>query len=152
VLNIFIRHAGVCTKTLPVGFSKTVSFFLTLAIALRGTLSALNRLLKPVLLPLIDCLLVWVSLQFMRMIWISEIRNGKDFGVSFVPYALPAFSVWFVLSAAFTGLYDKKYRPLKCCYRLHLQCKYVGSIFSFTGEFRFSRGVILWGGILSLRC
>jgi GT2 family glycosyltransferase len=130
--------------------AKLLSFFLTLAIAVRGFLSALNRLLKPILLPLIDCLVVWVSLQFMRMIWISEIRNGKDFGVSFIPYALPAFAGWFVLSAAFTGLYDKKLQTSKMLLSLAFAVMSTLAVYSLLPEdFRFSRGVILWGGIFA---
>lgn len=132
------------------GSAKLLSVFLTLAIALRGFLSALNRLLKPILLPLIDGLIVWISLQLMRMIWISEVRNGKDFGVAFVPYALPAFSIWFVLSAAFTGSYDKKFQTSKMLLSLAFAVVSTLAVYSLLPEnFRFSRGVILWGGIFA---
>ncbi|MDB5209328.1 MAG: hypothetical protein JWQ30_155, partial [Sediminibacterium sp.] len=131
------------------GTSKIFSIFLTLAIALRGSLSALNRLLKPMLLPIIDGVLVWLSLQFMRMLWVSEIRNGKDFGVAFLPYALPAFSLWFVLSAAFTGSYDKRYRASKTLLSLAFAVVSMLAVYSLLPEnIRFSRGVILWGGII----
>jgi GT2 family glycosyltransferase len=132
------------------GSAKLLSLFLTLAIALRGFLSALNRLLKPVLLPLADYLIAWGSLQLMRMIWISEIRNGKDFGVSFVPYVLPVFSMWFVLSAALTGSYDKKFRNSKMLLSLVFAVVSTLAVYSLLPEsFRFSRGVILWGGIFA---
>ncbi|MES2374710.1 MAG: glycosyltransferase [Bacteroidota bacterium] len=132
------------------GSAKLLSVFLTLAIALRGFLSAINRLLKPVLLPLIDGLIAWISLQFMRMIWISEIRNGKDFGVAFVPYALPAFSVWFVLSASFVGSYDKKFQTSKMLLSLAFAVVSTLAVYSLLPEnFRFSRGVILWGGLFA---
>jgi GT2 family glycosyltransferase len=132
------------------GSAKIFSLFLTLAIALRGSLSALNRLLKPVLLPLIDMALVWLSLQFVRVIWVSEIRNGKDFGIAFVPYALPAFSMWFILSAAFTGAYDKRYRHSKTLLSLAFAVLSMLAAYSLLPEsIRFSRGVILWGGVLA---
>lgn len=131
------------------GPAKIFSIFLTLAIALRGLFSALTRLLKPVLLPIIDGVLVWLSLQFMRMLWVSEIRNGKGFGVAFLPYALPAFSLWFVLSAAFTGSYDKRYRSSKTLLSLAFAVVSTLAVYSLLPEnIRFSRGVILWGGII----
>ncbi|MEO8171539.1 MAG: glycosyltransferase [Sediminibacterium sp.] len=132
------------------GSAKIFSIFLTVAIALRASLSVLNRLLKPVLLPLIDLVFVWMSLQLVRIFWISEIRDGKDFGVGFVPYALPIFSLWFVLSAAFTGSYDKRYRTSKTLLSLAFAVVSMLAIYSLLPEsIRFSRGVILWGGILA---
>ncbi|MEO7531705.1 MAG: glycosyltransferase, partial [Sediminibacterium sp.] len=95
------------------GTGKVLAVFLRIAIVLRGLLSAINRLLKPILLPLIDGLLIWLSLQAMRIFWIQEMRDGKDFGIAFISYALPAFSLWFILSVAFTGLYDKRYKTSK---------------------------------------
>jgi GT2 family glycosyltransferase len=132
------------------GSAKLLSVFLTLAIALRGFISVLNRLLKPILLPLIDCLIVWACLQFFRMLWINEIRDGKDFGVSFIPYALPAFSIWFVLSAAFTGSYDRKFQTSKMLLSLAFAVVSTLAAYSLLPEsFRFSRGVILCGGLIA---
>lgn len=132
------------------GSAKVFSLFLTLAIALRGSLSVLNRLLKPVLLPIIDFVLAWISLQCMRMIWVSEIRNGKDFGVAFVPYALPAFSLWFILSAGLAGAYDKRYRTSKTLLSIAFALLSMLAVYSLLPEhIRFSRGVILWGGMLA---
>ena len=131
------------------GPAKIFPFFLKMAIALRALLSAINRLIKPVLLPLIDGLLVWLSLHAMRLVWIHEIRNGKEFGVPFIPYALLLFPVLFILSATFTGLYDKKYKTSKTLLSLAFATISMLAVYSLLPEtVRFSRGVIIWGGVL----
>jgi GT2 family glycosyltransferase len=131
------------------GAGKLFAIFLQLAIIVRGLLSALSRFFKPVALPIIDGLLLWLSLQAMRFAWITYFRNGKDFGVDFVPYALPVFSAWFVLCAAFTGLYDKRYKNSKTILSLAFAMLSMLAVYSLLPEkIRFSRGVFFWGGLM----
>jgi GT2 family glycosyltransferase len=130
------------------GAGKLFAVFLQLAIIVRGLLSAISRLFKPIVLPLADGLLLWLSLRAMCLVWISYFRNGKDFGVAFVPYALPVFSAWFVLCAAFTGLYDKRYKTSKTILSLAFAVISMLAVYSLLPEqMRFSRGVFLWGGL-----
>jgi GT2 family glycosyltransferase len=130
------------------GSAKIFSGLLKFAIALRAILSACKRLIKPVLLPLTDGLLVWFALQSMRVLWINEVRNGKDFGVAFVAYALPAFSALFVLCGALTGLYDRRYKVSKTFLSLVFSVLGIMAVYSLLPEnLRFSRGVILWGTV-----
>ncbi len=131
------------------GAGKLFSVFLQFAIAARAAFSACKRLLRPVALPLIDGLLVWISLQTMRWVWITNIRHGKDFGVAFVPYALPAFSVLFIVCAAFSGLYDKRYKTSQTLLSIAFAALCMLAVYSLLPEaIRFSRGVIMWGGML----
>ncbi len=131
------------------GHAKIFVIFLKMAIALRGLFSAINRLIKPFFLPLADGLLVWLSLHAMRLVWIYEIRNRKEFGVPFIPYALLLFAILFILSAAFTGLYDKKNKTSKTLVSLVFATVSMLAAYSLLPEaIRFSRGVIICGGIL----
>jgi GT2 family glycosyltransferase len=131
------------------GAGKLFSVFLQMAIGLRATVSALHKMIKPIVFPATDVLLVWISLWIMKSIWISQIRNGKDFGVGFVLYALPLFSTGFVLAAAVTGLYDRKYQTSKALASLAFAVISILALYSLLPEnIRFSRGVIFWGGIL----
>ena len=131
------------------GAGKLFAVFLQMAIGLRATVSALDKTIKSIVLPATDVLLVWLSLWMMKFIWISQIRNGKEFGVAFVLYALPIFSFGFVLAAAVTGLYDRKYRTSKTLASLAFAVISILAVYSLLPEnIRFSRGVIFWGGIL----
>ncbi len=131
------------------GTAKLFSVFLQFAIALRALISGLTKMIKPVILPLIDSVWVWLSLQWVRMIWINYIRNGKDFGVPMIPYALPVFAVLFVLAATLTGLYDKSYKTSKTLVSVAFATVGILACYSLLPEkIRFSRGVILCGGLL----
>ncbi len=131
------------------GGAKIFSVFIRVAIAIRGMLSALNKLSKPVLLPLIDGLLIFASLQWVRTIWIHTVRDGKDFGVPFIPYALPLFSLLFIVAASGTGLYDKMYKTSKTLVALTFATVSVLAVYALLPEeLRFSRGVMIGGGLL----
>ena len=128
---------------------KLFSVLLQFAIACRAAVSAAKRILKPVLLPVIDGAMVWLSLQLIKMVWVTVVRNRKDFGVPFVPYALPAFSLLFVLMAAFVGLYDRKQKNATTILSVAFATLSILAAYSLLPEtIRFSRGVIVWGGLL----
>jgi GT2 family glycosyltransferase len=88
----------------PAGTAKWFSYFIRLAIALRATIAAIGRVLKPILLPLADGLIVWFFLKAVSLFWVSQLRHGKDFGVPFISYGLALFALMFIAAAAFAGL------------------------------------------------
>ncbi len=129
---------------------KSLTVFLQLAIGLRAALAAINRLIRPLVWPLADGMLVWLSLQLTRFFWIQQFRNGKDFGVAFLDYALPVFSLLFVGAAAFAGMYDLRTRLSQMFSSLVFAILSVLSVYSLLPEtLRFSRGVMLWGSLLA---
>jgi GT2 family glycosyltransferase len=124
-------------------------FFINLAIWCRAGISFLNRLIKPVLLPLIDAGLVWLSLQVTRMAWIKLVRGGVDFHVPFIRYALPLFAVLFVVSAALAGLYDRTYRSSRGLAAMVLSIVATLAVYALLPEsLRFSRGVMIIGSLV----
>lgn len=134
-------------KHYTTGYAKIFSYFIRLAITFRAVVTALDRMLRPVLLPIIDGAIVWLSLKTFSLIWISQIRNGKDFGFQYLSFALLFFTVVFIFSAAFIGLYDKLYKPSKTLMSVSFALVSMLAVYSLLPEsLRFSRGVILWGG------
>ena len=131
------------------GTAKWFGWCIRLAIMGRALLSAFFRLVKPVLLPLIDFCLVWLSLQFTRIQWVTMVRHGTGFGVPFISYALPMFTMVYISTAAFMGLYDKRYKTSRTVLSVAFAMICVLAVYSLLPEtLRFSRGVMLWGGML----
>lgn len=129
---------------------KSLAVFLQLAIGLRAALATIIRLIRPLAWPLADGMVVWLSLQLTRLFWIQQFRNGKDFGVAFLDYALPVFSLLFVGAAAFAGMYDLRTRLSQMFSSLVFAILSVLSVYSLLPEtLRFSRGVMLWGSLLA---
>ncbi|MCW3087369.1 MAG: hypothetical protein JWQ78_755, partial [Sediminibacterium sp.] len=129
--------------------STAFSYFIRVAISFRALAAVLHRLIRPVMMPLADTATVWVSLQLVRWGWVSGIRNGRDFNVPFTAYGLPLLAGWFVASAAFMGLYDKGYKVSRTLPALVLATVSMLAAYSLLPEsIRFSRAVILFGGLL----
>jgi GT2 family glycosyltransferase len=136
-------------KHYQAGAAKRFAWLIRLAITIRGGLSFASRILKPVLLPLIDFLLVWLAMQAMRGFWISQVRQGVDFHVNFLPYALPLFAFVFVAGAGVAGLYDKLYKRSRSFVAVALGFIAVLAVYAVLPEsVRFSRGVIFFGVLL----
>ncbi len=131
------------------GAAKWFGWCIRLAIMASAVVSAFLRLVKPVLLPLIDFCLVWLSLQFTRIQWVNIVRHGRGFGVPFISYALPLFAMVYILTAAFIGLYDKHYKTSRTVLSVAFAMVCILAAYSLLPEtLRFSRGVMLWGGML----
>lgn len=132
------------------GYNLIFSWFIRLAITIRGLLAGLHKISKPVLLPVTDFLLAWLSIQAMRLYWIYFIRNGLDFGPAFIPYAILCFAGLFTGAAAFMGLYDNAQKTSRTLVSLGFAVLLLLAAYSLLPEsLRFSRGVILWGGALA---
>jgi len=136
-------------KHYKTGPAKLFSYFIRVAITCRAMVTALGRVLKPVLFPVIDGAMVWLALKMVSLLWISQIRNGKGFGFPYLSYALPFFAAVFILAAAFIGLYERVYKTSKTLLSIAFAAISILAVYSLLPEtLRFSRGVILWGGIL----
>jgi len=129
--------------------AKWFAYFIRFAITCRAIIAVLDRIARPIILPVSDGVIVGLSLKAVSLFWVSQIRQGKDFGVPFMVYALPLFSVIFIASAAFIGLYDRAYKTSKTILAVAFAAVSMLAVYSLLPEsIRFSRGVILWGGIL----
>ena len=131
------------------GTAKLFSYFIQIAITCRAIITAVERLVRRVLLPVIDGTIVWLTLKSVSLLWISQVRNGKGFGFEYLSYAIVFFSGVFISSAAFTGLYDKRYKTAKTLFSVAFAAVSMLAIYSLLPEsMRFSRGVIFGGGLM----
>ncbi len=129
--------------------AKLFSFFIRLAIWGRALLSILARLFNKIGLPLTDALIVFLSLFFVERGWVHFISH-REFGTYFAPYAIPVFTLVFLLAATITGMYDNLYKPSKAFLSSVSAIIVMLAVYSLLPEqVRFSRGVILFGGILA---
>ncbi len=131
------------------GAARTYSFLLKFAIGCRAIISALKNLTKSFLLPLQDFGLIWLSFYLISLFWVYTIRDGKPFGLGFLPYAFPVYALWYILSAYFTGLYDSNPKTSKSLLSVSFATISLLAFYSLLPEsIRFSRGVILIGSIM----
>jgi O-antigen biosynthesis protein len=79
------------------------------------------------------------------------VREGHDFIKQLVNISLPGFTLVFLLAATLAGIYDNRYKPLKALYAAVVAIVVMLAVYSLLPErYRFSRGVILFGGLVAL--
>lgn len=131
------------------GPRKFFSFLLKISIRLRSLFTAFKRVIRPFILPVTDTVLLILSLHIFRAAWISLYRNGKDFGVDAIPFIIPAISFCFTSAASFTGLYEPRFRMSRMFSSLVTGFVCMLAMYALLPEqLRFSRGVIVCGGLL----
>lgn len=123
---------------------------INIAIWLRAFVSLFQNLIKKLGLPIVDAAIVSSTLYITQWYWVNYIRLGKPFDNDLVEFAMPAFTVVYVVGAFLSGMYDSVVKPLKSFVSSISAIIVVLAAYSLLPEdMRFSRGVILIGGLIS---
>jgi hypothetical protein len=126
------------------------NFFIHLAIWARAALSALGRFIRAFGLPLIDAGLILLSFWLMKEIWAEYVKPDVRYETRLLWIAFPAFSVVYLLSAYYAGLYDRWYRRVELIQSTLVATVVVLAAYALLPEhYRFSRGMILFGALLA---
>ena len=133
--------------------SSKATFFSTIiniAIWFRAIVSLFQVVINKSGLLLLDAIVVYFSLYFTKEFWIHFIRAGKAFDGPFTQYAVPTFTAVFIMGALLSGIYDNLYKPLKALIASAASVVVLLAFYSLLPEnYRFSRGVILSGGVIA---
>ncbi len=123
---------------------------INLAIWVRALISVLQNLINKSGMLIVDALVVYSVLYFTKYFWINFIRDGNPFDGDFEAYSIPVYTIIFVASALLSGIYDNLYKPMKALVSSATAVVVLLAFYSLLPEtYRFSRGVILAGGILA---
>jgi GT2 family glycosyltransferase len=126
------------------------NFLIHIAIWVRAFLSAATNFIRRIGLPLIDAALILLSFWLMKNIWSQYVRTGIEYERSLLWVAFPAYTVFYLITAYYAGLYDRWYKRSEL-----LQSTIVATIILLAGyallpeRFRFSRGILLFGSMLA---
>lgn len=126
------------------------NIFIHWAIWLRAAFSAVTRFTKRVGFPILDAAIILCSLMAVEFFWKTYVKPGVEVKPLVFKITLPLFTVLFLITASIAGLYDKLYKSLKVWYAMAAAIIINLAAYSLLDEhYRFSRGVILFGGILA---
>ncbi len=121
-----------------------------IAIWFRAFVSLVQNIVNKSGLLLFDAMVVFFSMYFTNEFWIHILRNGKTFDGPLTQYSIPIFTAVFILGALLSGIYDNLYKPLKALVASASAVVVLLAFYSLLPEdYRFSRGVVVGGGILS---
>lgn len=143
-MSLFVhKHYGGAKASI---FNAAIHF----AIWLRALISAIAKLVRWMGLPLIDAIIILLSFWLVKEAWANLVKGGHKYPGPLLRIAFPAFTFVYLVVAYYTGLYNKTFRQktlvrsaltamltLLACYAL------------LPEHYRFSRGIVLFGSILS---
>jgi GT2 family glycosyltransferase len=143
-MSIFVR------KHYSGGRAGVFNLLIHTAIWVRAFLSAATNFIRRVGLPLIDAGLILLSFWLMKNIWSQYVRTGIEYEKRLLWVAFPAYTVFYLITAYYAGLYDRWYKRSEL-----VRSTLVATIILLAGyallpeRLRFSRGILLFGSMLA---
>ncbi len=126
------------------------NFLIHIAIWFRAGLTAIANFIRRVGLPVIDAGLIFLSFWLVKIIWETRIKPDINYQESLIWVAFPVYTVVFLIAAYYAGLYDKNYKISEL-----IRSSLIATIVLLAGysllpeQYRFSRGILLFGSILA---
>jgi O-antigen biosynthesis protein len=134
-------------------FSTMINF----AIYLRAFVSIMSRFFRRIALPLLDIVLIYGGLWFIKDYWESHFifQAGGHYPLLFTYVAMPAYILIWLVSVYLSGGYDKPIKLPKIIQGIVVGTVVILVLYSLLPEsYRFSRALIilgaLWGMIVML--
>lgn len=119
-------------------------FLIQTAIIIRAFFSALGNLLKKIGLPVLDAALILGSFGLTRILWSNYIKQEVNYSPQVLFTAFPAFTALFLITAFYSGLYDKGYKQLQLIRSTTIAALVLLSVYALLPEsIRFSRGILV---------
>lgn len=122
------------------------TFIIQFAIYIRAGAAILNRFLKKSLLPLLDFLVVFSGMFFLKEYWSRNMV--VQYPPEFMLFAVPSYIIIWILSVYFSGGYDQPIRLQKIVRGLFSGTLLILVVYALLPEhYRFSRALILLGAV-----
>ena len=128
-------------------------FILRCSIYLKGIFTYLKNLFSNALLPIIDAVMIYGGLYFIKTFWETNIKTADNFRYpsEFHLIVLPLYILVWLLSLFFAGGYDKPIKNGRVFRGIFFGSLLIASVYAFLPESaRFSRAIILLGSVWAL--
>jgi len=124
-----------------------------LAIWLRAGLSVCKQFIKQSGLPLFDGILIWLMFWGAKEIWSNTVRTDIVHPPLLIIQSFTGFALLFLVISYYTGLYQHKFRYKYLMQSGTAMLFFLLAIYALLPlEFRFSRGIVVMGSLLSVVC
>ena len=125
------------------------SFLINMAVIFRALVTIVLNLLSSSYLILVDALVSFAGIYYLVHLYASNIKNAPEYyPLQFIGMVIPAYIVIWIISAYFSGSYEKPYRVAPIFRGVVAGTIIIAALYGFLPEaWRFSRAIILLGGI-----
>jgi len=116
----------------------------------RAGLTAFGGFIRRFGLPLIDAGLILLSFWLVKNGWNSYVKTDVQYENQLLWIAFPSFTVFYLLTAYYAGLYDRWYKRSEL-----ISSTIIATLFLLAGyallpeQYRFSRGIVLFVALLA---
>jgi len=119
-----------------------------IAIYMRAVLAFVARFLSIVKLPLLDAILVLISLLAMKGLWIQNVKTDTDYSDSLLAGFFVSYILIWIGSVYFNGGYDKPYKSSRVMRGMLIGGMITLALYGLLNEqMRFSRGITVLGAL-----
>ena len=135
-------------KYFKTGRAMVFSYLINVAIMGRAVLQIAANILKKTLSPLLDALIVFLGMYFLKEFWQSNIKieEGTIYPPFYMQTVVPFYVFVWLSSAFFSGAYDTPIKLTRLIRGILFGTLVISAVYGFFDEnIRYSRGLILAG-------
>jgi len=123
------------------------SLLINSAVVLRAILTLITGILASSLLPLIDALLMFLSIAFIQNYWASNIKFAEHYyPEKFLLLVVPVYIIVWIFSVLLSGGYERPYRISRVFRGIVIGTLLISAAYGLLpNEWRFSRAIIILG-------
>lgn len=122
----------------------TFNIFIQMAIFMRASLSTIKRAIQFIGLPLIDAVIIILSIWATKLFWFAKIKPDIKYNREIIVSAAIVYTLVYLLISYLTGLYDKPYKQKNLNRSALTSALILIALYGLLPEnLRFSRGIIV---------
>ncbi|CAN5263756.1 glycosyltransferase [soil metagenome] len=129
--------------------AKLYALVINTAIYIRALVAIFSSVVKNFSLPLMDAGLLFGGMYVIKELWSTEVKRSLEYyPPEYMQMIVPIYILFWVVAIYFSGGYDRPLRTYRTVRGVFIGTLLIAAFYAFLDEeYRFSRGMILAGGI-----